>query len=108
MAEVVVMEPQPGCSQVHERHLEMLSQLGVCVEEEARAAAERPWAVYAEDLGEGVDCGGGGGDCGGDDGAAVAQCYSLDAPLVLNHVVEAAATGLSAASAADEVEEMSQ
>jgi hypothetical protein len=84
-AEMVCLVPQPGGSQVHEQHLALLAASGVCVEAELREAARRPWCVYAEDvrpLPTSVSC----------LGAAttgVAHVFSLDAPLILSHVIQA-------------------
>jgi hypothetical protein len=85
-AEAVCLAPQPGGSQVHEQHLALLAASGVCVEDELRAAARRPWCVYAEDvrpLPPDVSSGLGAATTG------VAHVFSLDAPLILSHVIQA-------------------
>lgn len=84
-AEIVCLVPQPGGSQVHEQHLALLAASGVCVEAELREAARRPWCVYAEDVRPlPSDMSSLGAATTG-----VAHLFSLDAPLILSHVIQA-------------------
>ena len=84
-AELVLLEPQAGCTQVHEQHLAMLAALGVGVAEEQSEAERRPWCVYAEDL-EALPPGAGEARAAS---RGVAHLFCLDAPLILSHVIQA-------------------